>query len=144
MKSCGRLATRVDQEWLERVQGVQIASSLTPDNALTLKDGATLARELGGRYLIRYLHSDQLGTGQQGSVAPCYVTPTAYSPEDCVRWLALPNPAHPREFALILDPSKIPAALGPRWVRLGDGIEYLLPQGFPPEALVLPWEVRIS
>jgi hypothetical protein len=71
-----------------------------------------------------------------------FVTPTPYSPAETVVWLALPNPA-PRDYALFLDPGRIPAICGPRRVRLGGGLEYILPRGYPAAAMLVGWPVRV-
>jgi hypothetical protein len=42
-----------------------------------------------------------------------------------------------------LDPNQIPEVRGPRRVRLGGGLEYVLPKGFPASALVLPWPIPV-
>ncbi len=36
------------------------------------------------------------------------------------------------------------AICGPRRVRLGKGIEYILPNGFPGSAVLLGWPVRVT
>jgi len=54
----------------------------------------------------------------------------------------------PRVLVMLLDPSKIDEIKGPRWVRFGNGIEYLLPKGFLSEALVPPpprwWPLQVT
>ncbi len=72
------------------------------------------------------------------------VTPTALAPTELVRWLALFEPKTLREHALILDPSKIELIRGPAWIRLGQGIEYYLPSGFPKEAIVDVGVIEVS
>jgi hypothetical protein len=143
MASCASLATVLDQEMLEK-KGALIAARTVADAALPKKSGADVWRELGGRYLMRYLASEAIGESSGGSATPVYATPTPFAPSDLVVWLALPAPMKPRDYALLLDPREVPVILGPRWVRLGKGIEYILPEGFPASALVLPWEIRIS
>lgn len=138
------LCTVLDQEMLEVWRGVQIAARTTPDNMLFQKTGTEVARELGNRYLLRYLLPHQVGWFSRGSELRHYVTPTPYSPEETVLWLALPKPAQSRTFVMMLDPAMIGLLLGPRWVRLGKGIEYILPDGFPKEALVGGWELGVA
>jgi hypothetical protein len=139
------LATALDQELLEVVRGIPIAPRTTPINSPPLqKTGRQVSDELGGRYLLRYLLPHQIGSHTTGSDRPHWVTPTPYAPEETVSWLALPAPAQPRTFVMLLDPSKIPDIWGPRWVKLGKGIEYYLPRGFPGSALVFAWELRVT
>ena len=149
MGPCSVMATLLDQELLEVVGGVGIAGRGTPDSELRLKSGSEVSRELGGRYLLRYMLAGQLGRYVNGSGAQHYVTPTPYAPEETVPWLGLPAASEPRTHVMLLDPRYIPALLGPRWIRFGMGIEYLLPDGFPGEAVVGPgrpgaqWELVV-
>lgn len=99
--------------------------------------GLEVAEELGGRYLARYLTPAQVGEFTEGSTdRDHWVTPTAISPSDVVSWLALFAPNVDRRHALLLDASAIEVVRGPAWIRLGQGIEYYLPGGFPKEAIV--------
>lgn len=102
---------------------------------------------LDNRYLLRYVLPSQLGEFTNGSNARHWLTPTAISPEDTVSWLALPAPKEPRTHAMVLDPLDVLESgrriLGPRWVRLGNGIEYLLPDGFGKSSLVEKWEIEV-
>jgi hypothetical protein len=45
---------------------------------------------------------------------------------------------------MLIDPAAVDLIQGPRWVRGGDGIEYLLPHGFPSRALPLAWELEVT
>ena len=103
-----------------------------------------MAAELGGRLLLRYLTPAQVGSFTNGSDREHYVTPTPYAPDEAIRWLALPGVTVPREHALVLDPASIDVILGPRKVRWGGGIEYILPDGFPKAALHFAWEVVVA
>jgi hypothetical protein len=134
----------LDQEMLEIVRRVRIARRVTPDANLPVKRGQVVAQELGGRYLLRYMLPHQVGQLQEGSRARQFVTPTPYSADDIVSWLYLPKPTGRREFVLLLDPGKIAVIQGPRWVRLGNGIEYILPEGFQREAIVAGWELNME
>lgn len=114
------------------------------DDALPDRPGGEVADELGGRFLLRYLRTHQVGllTGGTGSMQ--YVTPTPYAPEETVAWLALPAPRDPPSHVLFIDPALVDVVRGPRWVRLGGGVEYLLPFGFGRRALAAPgWEAEI-
>lgn len=143
MPNASSLATTLDQEMLEN-RRVSIAGRTTPDADLPSKTGIEVAQELGNRYLLRYLVGHQVGRYVDGSDARHFVTPTAYSAAEAVSWLALPLPTQDRAFVLILDPAKVATIIGPRWVRCGKGIEYILPVGFPKEALAFAWEVQVA
>jgi hypothetical protein len=108
------------------------------------RTGAQVATELSGRYLLRYLLPHQVGQYAAGSGDQHWVTPTPYAPEETVSWLALPAPRDPRTYVMVLHPAQIPVICGPRWVRFGGGIEYYLPNGFPPAALAFSWELEVT
>jgi hypothetical protein len=86
---------------------------------------------------------------QNGTDLPTYVTPTPYAPEETISWLFLPSARVPRTHVLLLDPAKIPLIQGPMWVAAGAGIQYVLPQGFPAQAIIVPgargarWELEV-
>jgi hypothetical protein len=109
-----------------------------------VKSGGAVFEELGGRFLLRYLVPAQIADFRAGGEGVHWVTPTPYQPEETLSWLALPALREPRLHALVLDPRRIAVIRGPRWVRLGGGIEYILPHGFPGEALVLPWPIEVK
>jgi hypothetical protein len=140
--SAGLLARTLDQEMLERA-GVSIHSAITPDVALPIRRGDEVSLELGGRLLVRYMLRRQLGLFAGGSSDKHYVTPTPLSQSDAPSFLALPVVAERRSFAMLVDPREIDEIQGPRWVRGGNGIEYLLPSGFRPSAVLLGWEIEI-
>lgn len=144
MGTSSLLATLLDQEMLENRGTITISPSLIPDDLVPSKNGRTVFKELGGRFLLRYLVPAQLKAFQMGGTGIHWVTPTAYQPEETISWLALPALSEPRRHALVLDPRKIAVIRGPRWVRLGAGIEYILPNGFPQQALVLPWPIEVT
>jgi hypothetical protein len=143
----GFLATMLDQEMLEVAHSVTIFPRSTADMAMPTKTGVDVSRELGDRYLLRYLLREQVGRFTSGSTDPHWVTPTPYSREELTGYLALPNPRKRRTYVLVLDPKKIAEIKGPRWVRAGQGIEYLLPMGFPADAVAFKtgptWEIEI-
>ena len=141
--SASRLARILDQEMLERAGG-SIAAATTPESALPRRPGRDVLTELGGRYLIRYMLRRQLGQFAAGSTDRHFVTPTPLTRLDVRSFLALPAVSDPRPFAMLIDPGEVSVILGPRWVRGGSGIEYLLPEGFPPAALVLGWEIEVK
>jgi len=140
------LATNLDVCMLEE-RGTMIVPGDTPDTDVPSKSGAEVFEELGGRFLLRFLLPGQVSTEEKLSQIPPrkqWVTPTPYSPKETIAMLALPAPDYPREYVFVLDPRKIANVLGPRRVRLGIGIEYILPDGFPKEALVLPWPLEVA
>lgn len=147
MPACSQLATTLDEEMLGQGQ-IPIAAPSTTDDDLCARDfskrGREVFEELGRRYLLKYIRPDQVGVFTQlGSYTSGrhYTTPTPYSPEETIRCLALPFPAIPRTYVLVLDPRQIETVCGPRWVRWGIGIEYFLPDGFPLDAIVVPGSV---
>jgi hypothetical protein len=140
---CSRLATTLDEERLASVP-LHAAPFDTADADLPEWTGLEVAEHLGGRLLLRYVVPAQVGAFTAGDGAVHYVTPTPYSPEEAISWLALPAPGVPREHALVLKPEEIDLIRGPRIVRWGGGLEYILPHGFSRDALHFPWEVRIS
>lgn len=102
------------------------------------RPGSEISAELGGRLLLRFLRSDQTALFLNGSPGAHYVTPTPYTPEQAVFWLTLPDPLVPRTHLLFLDPARIPLVIGPMWVAWNRGIQYILPNGFSEEAIVVP------
>lgn len=145
MGTSSRLATMLDADMLARHQKA-IAHPGTPDSKLKKRSAQRVTWELGGRYLLRYLTTNQVinfahgvsGIPTDFSNNPHYVTPTPFSPEEAIAWLALPSPHLLRNYVVLLDPALIPVAitiLGPRWVRMGGGIEYIL-SSFPIAAVV--------
>ncbi len=131
MSDCLHFGARLDFDWLEVAWSVPVVSAGTPDIDLPTLSGAELAHILNGRFLIRYLLERQLGTFLSGSAEHCYVTPTPYSSEECIGYLSLPEPLMRREHALLIRPDKLVEVIGPRRVRLGGGIEFILPGGLP-------------
>ena len=128
------------------LRSMKIAPAPTPDHLLDVRDAADFAKEVP-RLLLRYLRGHQVGTLSGGTNRGQYVTVTPYSGSEAISWLALPNPLDPPSHVLLLDPAHMsgyPLA-GPRWVRLGSGIEFILLHGFPQEAVVPPgWEVEVK
>jgi len=137
------LATLLDQEQIELCG--PIASRIVDVETMPDRAGADVAQELGGRMLLRYLVPSQVTDFVMGSTDRAHwVTPTALAPDDLVPWLALFAPNVKRQHAILLDPSEIEVIRGPAWIRLGQGLEYYLPDGFPQAAIldVGPIQVR--
>jgi hypothetical protein len=115
-----------------------------------IRTGAEIADELAPRKLLRYLLPDQLGMFRSGSNVETFTTPTPYTPEEANAYLVLPRPVEPRPFALVLEPALIPRIQGPLQVAGGRGIQYILPDGFPAEAIIVPgspgmrWEIVVK
>ena len=125
-------------------KGVIISPANVADDALPNRPGREVAAELGGRFLLRYLRTHQVGRFTDGTGLLQYVTPTPYAPEETVAWLALPAPRDPPSHVLFIDAALIDIIRGPRRVRLGGGAEYLLPSGFGRRALAAPgWGAEV-
>lgn len=131
-------------------RGIRIVD---PDNGAQMPEpraGTLVAGELCGGLLVRYLRTKQVGLYRDGASEVTYVTPTAYTATEAIEWLYLPDPLVPRTHALLLNPERVPWIQGPMWVAGRGGIQYVLPQGFPREAIVVPgaptgrWELPIS
>ena len=160
MSTCGQLATKLDEEMLlQRL--IDIAAPNTTDGELISpystykKDGPRVFDELGGRFLLKYLRPEQVGafTGEDATARGLhYTTPTPYAPDDeMVLHLTSPFVRVPRLYVLVLDPRRIDLICGPRRVHWGHGVEYLLPDAFPQEAIAVPnldsrfrWELAVA
>ena len=129
------LATILDQEQIEKYSGV-ISPRTSDVERLSDRKGTEVAKELGSRYVVRYLGANRLTDFLNGTTEVQWVTPTAISPEDLAHWLALPDPHFSRRHAILLDLNFIDVVRGPAWVKLGEGIEYFLPNGFSKAAIV--------
>jgi hypothetical protein len=132
------LSLALDEEMLGR-HGVVIAPPWTPDTTLT--PCADLAAQLGDRYLLKYVRRDDRTIYAAPSRTAWFsgvhhVTPSVICRGDLVSALNLPPLAPPR-YALLLDPAKL-EALGPRRIRGGRAVEYVLPNGFALDAIVPP------
>ncbi|GGQ80399.1 hypothetical protein [Kitasatospora griseola] len=118
-----------------------IANEWTPDEKLRRSSGPTVADEISGRCLLRYLRPDQRGAFFKGITRKQYVTVTAYTPEEASVWLALVFPWVRRQCLLLIDPTELgddTPVMGPRAILGGFGIEYILPNGFPAESIAEP------
>jgi hypothetical protein len=131
------LATEVDVRMLGR------GLIADPDVDLQFaapRPGVDVAQELRGRMLLRYAEDPHEAPRPQAT----FVSPTAYSADEASDYLAFPAPKKRREYVLFLDPSRIPFIKGPKWCSLGQGVEYLLPDGYEEAAVLSPgWGVRI-
>jgi hypothetical protein len=132
------LSLVLDEEMLGRHR-VVVAPPWTPDLALSPCDD--LAAQLGGRLLVKYLRKEDRRTYSGSSAVVHFpgihhVTPTAICLSNLASVLNLP-PLDPPRYALLLDPTRL-EALGPRRIRGGRAIEYVLPRGFPLSAVVPP------
>jgi hypothetical protein len=125
--------------------GVNIAPASELDTSLPRQTGLEFAAFIA-RLLIRYLRNHQVGLLTSGSSRPQWVTLTPYSGPETISWLALPVPRDAPTHALLLNPARMGSYPidGPRWVRLGGGVEFLLPMGFPSAAISPPgWELEL-
>jgi hypothetical protein len=138
------IATLLDQEMLE-ARAVTPFSRLTPVSAMPTKTGAAVFTELGGRFLLKYLADSDPQRYAAGTTEETFLTPTAVPVHDAATLLALPAPERRRRFVLVIDPRVVQDLRGPRWIRLGMGLEYVLPVGFGAAALVPPgWPVTVG
>jgi hypothetical protein len=139
------VAINLDKEMLGR-HGVSIAPGWVANR--DLPKCTDLVAELGGRHLIKYIRSDDLNKFSKLSRVKYfsgehYLTPTVVCRPELPEVLALP-PYKVPDYALFLDPAKLDA-VGPRHVRGGSGIEYVLLDGFSVDAIVEPgWAVKIG
>jgi hypothetical protein len=113
---------------------------------LPSKTGDEVFKELGGRQLLRYVDQYSVHEPVGGRVGiPTWVTPTPLSPDEVDHYLDLPAPEKARTHVVRIDPRLVHTIQGPQWVGIGMGIQYLLPEGYGPEAVLHPgWahEVR--
>ena len=130
------LATSLDELMLNG----KIAAKGTPDVALPIRTGDEVADELGGRMLLRYVCEPD----ETSKSTLTFVCPTPYSPEEALGYLALPSLRTPRKWVVVLNPRRIPNIQGPRWCAMGQGIEYLLPDGYTTAAIANPgWAIEV-
>lgn len=113
--------------------------------SLPNRSGDEVAEELNGRLLLRYVTDDAVREALDGRIGvPTYVTPTPYAVQDVAAYLALPMPDLARGHVILIDPSGVEQIAGPCQVAAGQGIEYLLPHGYPETAIVGPeWAVKV-
>lgn len=140
MAGAAHLATTLD---IEMIGFERIASPNTPDADLIVRSGDEVWQEIGGRALIRYCTKADVGTFRSGTNRKIFTTPTPYEPDDVIKWLELPGVMTQRPFALVLDPRELVEVAGPRWVRWGLGVEYILLGGFEAKAIKTEWEVSL-
>ena len=140
------------QDWhmIEIEHGVRIHLPPRHDSdPPAARHGSDVMGELGGRFLLNYVAGWQVGRYDRGRPERCWVTPTLYAPEDVTSYILPPVANETREYAYLLDPSKVALIEGPMWVAVGGGIQYVLPVGYPEEAIYVPddptghWAIRI-
>lgn len=141
-----RLALTLDEEMLGK-HGTPVASPWTADADLPL--AKSLVTDLGDRFLIKYIrHNDRTRysapfSGITHYPGVHYLSPTPLCRDELISALNLPAPLPPPRHALILDPAQL-TAHGPRKIRSGQGVEYVLLSGFPATAIVPPgWPVEL-
>ncbi len=132
-------------------RGATIADPFTADQ--DLPPAHNLVQQLGGRYLLCCIREAQLGDLLKGPNDRRWASPTPYSPDEVFTHLAPLFQAERRDFFIMLAPSRLTNVSGPRWVKDGFGIEYILNDGFTPEAIVgippgadrgaVKWELRV-
>jgi hypothetical protein len=97
------------------------------------------ADQLGHRLLIKYVRADEGDkynklTGISYFTGKHYLTPTPIACRDLMMVLALPPSKRPK-WALLLRPDQLTDVRGPRRIRRGFGIEYVLENGFSSDAM---------
>ena len=145
MPHAAQLALMLDEEML-RLHGVAVSDPWVPDHALPIS--ADLASQLCDRYLIKYVrkrdrerYSPPL-SGIATYTGVHFVTTTAICRDELSPMLNLPPFSLPR-YALILNPAQL-TVHGPRRIRGGRGIEYVLLNGFPSDAVIEPgWPMEL-
>ena len=107
MSFCARLATSLDH-WMLKEHGAEAVAWDTPDAELPVKSGDQVFEEIGRRYLIRYVSRDRISLESMLEPSLRWVTPTPYSAEDALRWLALPFGGQP-EYYWLINPRYLPS-----------------------------------
>lgn len=111
-----------------------------PDGHLPIRSGLDVSIELGGRSLIRYV----IDPSETYKTGPTFVCPTPYGVKDVCSFLALPNPTQKRRWVVLIDPKLVNAIQGPRYCAMGQGIEYILTDGYPSSAILHPpWAIEL-
>jgi hypothetical protein len=139
MEAVSRLAAYLDVQMLLR-RGVKIHDEIVADEDLPVC--ADAAAELGGRFLIKYLRAHEESryntlAGVAFFDGPHWFTPASLAGKDLRVALNLP-PADRPQRALLLQPELLPDVRGPRRIAGGIGVEYVVLNGFPAEAIVPP------
>lgn len=137
------LATSLDIQWLQdRRAGErhQIWPRATRLEEMPTRPGPDVARELGGRVLLRYV-TEQHAPPTDRMV---WTTVTPLCPRCSGPILHLPQQVVARHWVFAIDPASVAEILGPRECIMGQGIEYILPRGYDQAALVPPgYGVRV-
>ncbi len=128
---------------LEMIGPCKVRACDTADGDLPLRDGAEVSAELHGRKLLHFVLDQNLGAYRHGTRREIFTTPTPYPADDVVAFLALPSAHLLRRHVLILDPMMLHDIRGPRQVRWGHGIEYILARGFGEDAIDSRWEMEL-
>lgn len=158
VETSSRLAHNLDERMLSSRllrevaagQGRRIAAPGTDDADLWPVQGVIAALELGNRFLIRYLTGSKLKSAPVGTTEPTFVSPTPFTPTEAAIWLALPG-TELRNWYILLDARRLGLVSGPRYAQFGGGLEYLLPDGYPEDAVVAVgtrpatrWALRVT
>jgi len=99
-----------------------------------------LVEQLGGRYLIKYVHSDtvrRLKFEPSGLLGKHCLTPTPIARSDLVKTLLLP-PRNAPSWALLVMPGQLSNVRGPRRIPGSSAIEYVAESGIPLKAIAPP------
>lgn len=137
------LALSLDIQWLQLRREAE-ANRIFPRHArldrMPVRRGSEVAEELGGRVLLRYA-TEQHKPPTNDMV---WTTVTPLCPRCSGPILHLPGQITERHWVFAIDPAAVAEIIGPRECIMGQGIEYILPQGYGEDALVPPgWGVRV-
>ena len=139
MGTSSRIAHSLDTLAFDRNR-VRVRYHLIGAKRPNARPGQSVARQLRGRLLVRYI-TEAAASSTSGPAlvtTEVYATPTAYSPEEAPIWLLTPGATLPRPYCVLLDPAAIDWIIGPLFVGPAAGIQYILPFGYPAEAVIVP------
>lgn len=145
MPTAADIAQILDEEMLGE-HGVTILGSPVPTTSLS--KCTNLANEVGDRLLIKYIregeHLRYNPSAPFRMLGPQYVTLTPFDRDEAASRLNMPSFLSGPMYLVLLEPSKV-EAWGPKRVRGGTGIEYVLVNGFDSSAIVPPgWPIRVA
>jgi hypothetical protein len=140
VQSCAcYLAVSLDLHFLQ-VRSAVIWPETADLDSMPLRTGAEVADELGGRLLVRYVTDQHVPP----SMSAVWTTTSAICAVCSGPILHLPAQVTHRHWVFIIDPAKVDAIKGPRRCIMGQGVEYILPNGYEAKALLPPgYGVRV-
>lgn len=137
-----RIAVHLDAEMFLR-RGIVVAPATTPESALT--PVLDPDQHFAGRLLVRYVRKSDLAqvTSTTWQNRTHWLTTTPLCKGSVRTYLNLPSSLPAPTHALLVDPLVLQGIRGPRYVRLGFSVEYLVPT--LPDASIVgnKWAVEI-